>query len=128
MKISINPDKCIGCEKCIEACKIDHEISRVSIKKDKQKNYIPLICRQCNSPECAKACTYEAFYRDQNTGAVLIDPKTCQACHACVRACPFDSVKTDPKTGIAYTCDLCEGNPKCVEACNYDAIKIINDK
>ena len=127
MKISVNPNKCTGCGKCIDACKTKHNIARITIKKENDKSFKPLICRQCDSPECAKACTYEAIYRNKKTQAVLIDSEICQACHACIRACPFNSIVKDPESGIALTCDLCDGDPLCIKACEFGAIEIIEE-
>jgi anaerobic carbon-monoxide dehydrogenase iron sulfur subunit len=33
----------------------------------------------------------------------------------------------DPDTGLAYKCDLCDGDPQCVRACERSAITFLEE-
>lgn len=121
MKIIVDAEKCIDCKKCIDACLVNHKTQRIKIVNKGSKNY-PILCRQCNKPECARACTYEAIYRNKETNEIYVKEEECQACHACVRACPFDAVFVNSETGIATMCDFCNGDMSCVNVCETGAL------
>ena len=53
--IKLNPDKCIGCGKCVEACPFD----AIWLNKKEGKVFK---CDLCNGdPECVKWCPHEAL-------------------------------------------------------------------
>ena len=43
-------------------------------------------CREEGASPCQKACLYQAIRRDE-TGKIIIDPKACTGCEACIDAC-----------------------------------------
>ena len=43
-------------------------------------------CREEDTSPCQKACLYQAIRRDE-TGKIIIDPKACTGCEACIDAC-----------------------------------------
>lgn len=124
MRILFHKEKCDLCGKCMDACKGQHGTSRLKIEKDETGTIRRYQCKQCTKPACAYACTYELVYRNKDTGAIEIYTDECQACHACVRACPFHSVFVDPESDVALICDLCKGNPQCVSSCPTGALEI----
>jgi len=87
----------------------------------------PLLCRQCPQPACVDACRYEALYRDQHTGAIVLRAEVCTGCGACVDACPFGVPYLDRRTGRVLICDLCGGDPACVKRCATGAIVYADD-
>ncbi|PKM82025.1 MAG: 4Fe-4S ferredoxin [Firmicutes bacterium HGW-Firmicutes-14] len=124
VRLVVYPDKCTGCGKCLKACAGSHGVARIGLKdSEKSGKPEPVACRQCKKPACARACTYELIERNRDTGAMTVDMENCQACHACVRACPFGSVFVHPDSDVALICDLCEGGPACVAACQYGALE-----
>lgn len=53
-------------------------MARIRVEYDEAENaYRPVICRHCEDPACAEACHVEAMSRDERTGAMVIDGKTC---------------------------------------------------
>lgn len=124
MKINFNEELCSLCMNCMEACAQNNgDPPRLKIEETAAgiKRYQ---CCQCEKPACAYACTYELIYRNRATGAIEVEIEECQACHPCVRACPFQAAFIHPETGVACICDLCKGNPKCVENCPTGALSL----
>lgn len=75
-----------------------------------------------------EACHYNAFQKDTKTGGVYIDQKECQACLACLDACPFGAINMDQTHGIPIVCDLCNGEPRCVEACMFEVLHLSKEE
>ena len=86
-------------------------------------------------------CPTGAIGRDQETGNVTINDKTCIGCATCSNSCPYDNIRmvevndrygrpiTDQANGDpivkATKCDLCTeqlGRPACQRACPHDAL------
>ncbi len=127
----INPEKCTGCRICEIVCSIHHEKvfnptrARIQIIKwDMSGIYIPMVCQQCESPVCETVCPMGAIYRDEKTGAVLINYDLCIGCKLCVAHCPFGGVVID-KDSKVKKCDLCDGDPLCVKNCEPQAIQYL---
>jgi len=85
----IDLSKCVGCNACVEACKIKHgtgfgvkytRIEEVELGSfpDVKKAYVPLQCMHCEDPECLKVCPTGATYKAEG-GVVLIDQDKCSA-------------------------------------------------
>jgi Fe-S-cluster-containing hydrogenase component 2 len=118
-------------------CSIAHEgvaqpaLARIRITFDEFREEDPIsgtVCLQCTSAAegaaaeapCIEACPKEAMSRDERTGAVLIDDKTCIGCMLCQKACPWDAPQPHPERRLAIKCDLCAGReegPICVQMC-----------
>lgn len=129
----IDPEQCTGCRICELACSAYHERlfnpakSRVHIIKwDEMALDIPMVCQQCAKPVCADVCPIGAYYRDEKTGAVMINYDTCIGCRMCVYACPFGGTSIDPDGRRVVKCDLCGGNPQCVKYCPTKALQYVN--
>ena len=132
MKFKISEKICTGCMLCQTVCSyekyslINLKRSRVHILFNTNNNKPKIvICRQCNVCKCISACKYGAFKKNNETGEVYIDNEICQACFACVDACPFHAVSIDNKEKLPNVCDLCNGDPQCVKACVSGAITMI---
>lgn len=61
-------------------------------------------CREEDTSPCQKACLYQAIRRDE-TGKIIIDPKACTGCEACIDACQGEQLlasRDTPGHAAAY--------------------------
>ena len=127
-------DRCSGCRLCEIACSIKHEgkiwpeASRIRVYELVPGINIPHLCSQCSDAPCIEACSKNALYRDEKTGAVMVKVEECIKCGFCIEACPGKVPRIlEGKEGVIL-CDLCGGDPECVKVCNtfgYNALKIV---
>lgn len=72
----------------------------------------------------------KGFGQPQQTAHIQLDSRKCQACWACVEACPKQVLgKIDfpfHKHAKIVNPDACIGCKKCVKECEHDAITAIN--
>ena len=131
----VNPNRCVGCDRCIEACeekhggfhpgtfytnviKLTHPIHNIK--------FVPVLCMHCEDPPCAKICPSSAI-SVTSFGAVVIDQEKCIGCSFCSLACPFNRIHYDATAKKAFKCDLCYDRvekgekPACVVACPFKA-------
>lgn len=132
----IHQDLCIDCERCIEACnKTNHvpaEGYRTRIlQKDmptalgQNREFIPVLCNQCNIPQCATVCPTKATYKDKTHGIVLMDVKKCIGCLTCQLGCPYNARYFNEERKAVDKCDFCwetrlskgQKISACAEAC-----------
>lgn len=137
--LAIDLRRCIGCHACTVACKQENTmhlksiwnrvetVGPVGVFPDVKMHYLVRLCVQCEDPACAKPCLTDAIYR-RDDGIVVIDQDRCDACAACIDACPYHVLSFNPDTGIPEKCHLCahrieEGLvPACVSPCVGQAI------
>ncbi len=122
--IMINPEKCTGCRTCEMACSLFNEkecspsLSRIRVVRNEAVgDSFPVGCALCSKPVCVEVCPTGANSIDPEMGTGIINEEVCIGCKACVRACPFGAAGISYKTGKAYKCNLCGGDPKCVKHC-----------
>jgi molybdopterin-containing oxidoreductase family iron-sulfur binding subunit len=95
----IDLNKCIACEACTVACKVEHTTpdgvywSRVvSTEQGQYPNVvrvaIPMPCMHCEDAPCVKVCPTEASYKRPD-GIVLINYDKCIGCQYCIAVCPY---------------------------------------
>jgi len=91
--------------------------------------------------DCVEACSYNGIKICD--GVAVINPLSCKACKACIKACPKNLIELVPlyeakaavfcknKNKGAITrkeCKVgCIGCMKCVKACEFDAIAVENN-
>jgi len=128
----IEPEKCTGCRICELVCCFHHtkefnpKRARIAVLRDEEAGInIPMVCQQCEIPLCEEACPTGATYRDEKTGAILIDEEKCIGCRMCIYACPFGGPSIDPFTMMTIKCDLCGGNPQCAKYCPRKAVEYL---
>lgn len=127
--LRVNPELCSGCERCMIVCSLFHDgvcnpaLSRIRIVKNSPLDYTPQVCRQCIAPACMAVCTVEAIHLDEETSARVVDEEECTGCDLCVEACLFGMMRFNEEKQVAFSCDLCGGDPKCVEFCPMKAIE-----
>jgi Fe-S-cluster-containing hydrogenase component 2 len=99
--------------------------SRVAVSDQGSEVFIPVLCLQCETAACIKACPVQALARNFETGAVVVDEDRCVRCFQCVSACPFGNMYADRALNRVYKCDLCDGSPKCAMFCPTKALEYL---
>lgn len=143
LAIVVDLNKCIRCRACMVSCKIENKIpplqkGRVEHYRirpveweegsypDVRRIFIPVMCMNCEKPECLEACPEGAISKRAD-GIVVIDKKKCVACGSCAEACPYGVPFLLEK---ADKCDFCassrldkgEEKPYCVKSCPGEAM------
>lgn len=137
--------KCIGCNKCVEACKQTYDLppdvprrwqradglsarNWTSIIRLPGGQYVRKQCRHCLEPACATVCLVGALYLTKE-GVVVYDAGKCIGCRYCLIACPYGIPRYDWDLAVPFVqkCMLCyerigQGlQPACTEACPTQA-------
>lgn len=139
----IYKDRCIDCERCVDACSKTNNVPdygyRIAILGRKQsgiaaskfiREFLPVLCNQCNKPPCVRVCPTKATFKDKQHGIVMIKESLCVGCKACMTACPYNARYYNREKGAVDKCDFCyarrlqngEATPACVEACPAEAL------
>ena len=106
--IVIDKTRCIGCQTCSYACKMQNNVpsgmrwNRVITEgceiedgalgafPNLSRSYLPIACQHCENPACLHVCPTGATYKDES-GRVLIDYSRCIGCRTCMAACPYNA-------------------------------------
>ncbi len=134
----IYKDRCIDCERCIEACAqannvpsygyrnaiLSRKITGVAASKF-IREFLPVLCNHCNRPPCVRVCPTKATYKDKANGIVMINDSLCVGCKACMTACPYNARYYNREIGAVDKCDFCyrkflqngKITTACAEAC-----------
>ena len=158
-----NSDVCTGCKTCQVACKETYKLPVNNLyrkvynyqggswKPTEAGHYVPegvfgyfvsLACNHCTNPACVANCPTGAMQKDEETGIVSVDSELCIGCESCIKACPYEGVRTlikspeyyldvvvgeydapPHKGGTVEKCDFCAGRidrgekPACMELC-----------
>ncbi|MFT7004106.1 MAG: Fe-S-cluster-containing dehydrogenase component [Sulfurimonas sp.] len=140
-RMIIDANQCVGCHACEVACKQEFGaplgyFRTMTLYLDTgtypkvKREFLPLMCRQCESAECISACTKGALSRVN--GIVEVDESKCVGCGDCVKACSIGAIYVNPFSNTAEKCNLCSHRleigmkPACEETCVADAIKVIS--
>lgn len=131
-------ERCTGCHACSVACKVENDVPLGNFRTKVyyydqgtfpkvRRQFLPVVCQQCEDAPCLKACPTKALTRDAD-GVVRIDTKVCQGNGDCTDACPYGAIYVDPETNLADKCDFCSHRialgmePACVETCPGETI------
>ena len=108
LAIGIDLHRCIGCNTCALACKMQNNVpdgmlwnrvltegcddidGAVGEYPNLSRTYVPLACQHCENPACLKVCPTGATYKD-DSGRVEIDYDRCIGCRMCMAACPYNA-------------------------------------
>ena len=140
-RMIVDAEQCVGCHACEVACKQEFDaplgyfrtttmyLDTGTFPKVKRE-FLPLMCRQCESADCMTACTKGALSRVN--GIVEVDENKCDGCGDCMSACSIGAIYVNPFSKIAEKCNLCSHRlevgmrPACEDTCVSDAIRVIN--
>ncbi len=114
----IRQNLCIDCERCIEACARTNNVPsygyRTAILErvvpeavGQKREFIPVLCMQCNNPPCVRACPTKASYKDRNNGIIMIESKKCIGCKVCIVACPYNARYFNEEKHAIDKCNFC---------------------
>jgi Fe-S-cluster-containing dehydrogenase component len=105
----IDLDKCIGCQACTLACRMENNTPVAGPQESAEERailwnevlpytegeypnvtvqYIPRPCMHCENPPCVHVCPVQATYQNEE-GTVLVNYDRCIGCRMCTVACPF---------------------------------------
>ena len=130
--MAIDTKKCVGCSDCVVACQTENNVPigycRDWIVETTTGTYPELQleirserCNHCTNSPCVRCCPTEASHYSDG-GIVLVDPKECIGCKACIASCPYDARFVHPD-GYIDKCTFClhrvkKGEePACVAVC-----------
>ena len=147
----VDTTKCIGCKRCMSACKrwnklkLDRadeltdwetELSsntwvvvnlRTDLKNKEDRFYIHWACQHCEKPACAGVCPVSAI-KKYPEGPVVVNEKKCIGCRYCYEACPYKIPRFDFEKRVTRKCTMCYDRvlkriePACVTACPVGAL------
>ena len=130
----IDPNRCIGCESCVQACaECDthkgHSMIHLEVMNRRESvQTMPVVCMHCDSPTCAEVCPADAIKRTEDGVVQTARKPRCIACNNCVLACPFGVPKMNTREELMMKCDMCydrtsEGKrPMCATVCPTQAL------
>lgn len=143
LAIGINLHRCIGCNTCAVACKMQNNVpdgmlwnrvltegcerfdSAEGTYPNLSRTYLPLACQHCENPACERVCPTGATYKDDK-GRVEIDYDKCIGCRMCMSACPYNGVRSfnweEPVFHMDYAMgskDAPEHQQHVVEKCTF---------
>jgi anaerobic carbon-monoxide dehydrogenase iron sulfur subunit len=152
--VMISSKKCTGCHMCELACSAFHEgayrpsvarlFSEVNPSTVAIKGHT---CLQTGCAKCQDTCPKDAIVTrqisvtpqgefdaktkvgDSVTGFVLVvDEEKCTNCGECYDVCPTGVIHEHPDRGVAFKCDLCDGEPQCIAFCQNPHVLAVDLK
>ncbi len=122
--MGIEVDKCIGCSRCVEACKAENDvprepfffrtwIERYVIKKDGDVTVESINVRGKNAKDTVQD--------DPDVLRTFFVPKLCNHCaqSPCEQVCPVGATFRSPDGVVLVDKERCLGCRYCVQACPY---------
>jgi carbon-monoxide dehydrogenase iron sulfur subunit len=144
--VTVDVDKCIGCQMCMMDCAAHHAdpkdspivypqawklISESRMFVDLEgPEPVPLLCKHCENAPCVTVCPTGAIRIDEHYGFKILNKDLCIGCRSCLLTCPFGLISMDHEGRVAQKCDMCiqkfqEGlEPVCVQVCPRGALSL----
>ncbi len=138
----VDATKCIGCLRCVEACKVENDVPRNANQfRTWVERYVYLegedrarIDSQQDPVNIAASGSQKAYrFADRYKGArvekAFFVPKLCNQCThpACVQVCPVGATYKTPDGVVLIDATYCIGCRYCVQACPYGA-RFLNEE
>ena len=130
----IDPNRCIGCQACVQACsecdthRGESMIHLEYIDRAASVQTVPVVCMHCEQPTCAEVCPADAIKRTGDGVVQSARKPRCIACGNCVLACPFGVPEVKEERGLMMKCDMCYDRssvgkkPMCATVCPSQAL------
>jgi Fe-S-cluster-containing dehydrogenase component len=130
----IDPNRCIGCQACVQACsecdthRGESMIHLEYIDRSHSVQTVPVICMHCEQPTCAEVCPADAIKRTADGVVQSARKPRCIACGNCVMACPFGVPEVYEDRQLMMKCDMCYDRtsvgkkPMCATVCPSQAL------
>ncbi|HWQ31914.1 MAG TPA: 4Fe-4S dicluster domain-containing protein [Blastocatellia bacterium] len=134
MEFFIDPNRCIGCQSCVQACsecdthKGHPMIHLEYVDRAHSVQTVPVVCMHCDQPTCAEVCPADAIKRTGDGVVQSARKPRCIACSNCVLACPFGVPKMQTEFNLMMKCDMCYDRtsagkkPMCATVCPSGAL------
>ncbi len=130
----IDPNRCIGCQACVQACsecdthRGESMIHLEFIDRSNSVQTVPVVCMHCEQPTCAEVCPADAIKRTADGVVQSARKPHCIACGNCVMACPFGVPEVYEDRQLMMKCDMCYDRtsvgkkPMCATVCPSQAL------
>ena len=133
-ELFIDPNRCIGCRACEEACSEcpghgGHTMIHLDyLERSTSVQTAPTVCMHCTDPACASVCPADAIKVDAAGVVLSALAERCIGCGNCVLACPFGVPEVHAGYELMMKCDLCYDRtavgqkPMCATVCPSGAL------
>ncbi len=130
----IDPNRCIGCQACVQACsecdthKGQAMIHLEYVDRSSSPQTAPVICMHCDTPTCAEVCPADAIKKTPDGVVQSARKERCVSCDNCGLACPFGVPKVKVEIELMMKCDMCYDRtafgkkPMCASVCPSQAL------
>ncbi|HEY3352866.1 MAG TPA: 4Fe-4S dicluster domain-containing protein [Polyangia bacterium] len=136
--MTVDTRRCVGCNACVIACKTENRLPAGAFRDwitTETRGVFPALsqeirserCNHCAKAPCVRVCPTGASHVGAG-GTVLVAPRKCTGCSACITACPYDARSLHGPSGTADKCTFCGHRvqrgepPACVAACPTRAL------
>ena len=124
--MAIDMTRCYGCQTCAAACKVANNLPKDLVYNrvltvggtsndcaagtypDCTLDFLPMQCQHCDKPACLAVCPTGAT-QQRDDGIVWVDNELCIGCESCIKACPYEGVRTLISTEPEYYLDVVVG-------------------
>ena len=134
LELFIDPNRCIGCRACEQACSEcpghgGHSMIHLDyLERAESVQTTPTVCMHCTDPACASVCPADAIKVDPQGVVLSAMTERCIGCGNCSLACPFGVPEIHPGLDLMMKCDLCYDRtaagrkPMCATVCPSGAL------
>lgn len=133
-ELFVDPQRCIGCRACVEACSEcpghgGHSMIHLDfLERSTTIQTAPTVCMHCEDPACISVCPADAITKGPDGVVHTAMTERCIGCSNCVLACPFGVPKYERQYDLMMKCDLCYDRtsvglkPMCATVCPSGAL------